>query len=150
MSRKWYIYLRRRKLSKIFPNLKTFRKHHKSHVSCTESSLSTENYIEVVCPSDKNISSQNCQLTEFTFPTSSEDKDNPINSQELLNRFKQSLRENNILFINSLYKDNSFCRKDIDKIMTGVQNLFCNPINKLKEYIVNDVSTTYIFLARIN
>lgn len=128
--------------SRNFPNLKTFRKHLKCHV-IIETPIS-ENSTEIPS-SNKNVYEKNLDLASLPCSLEIYENNNLWNSQKEFDEFKQELTENNILFVSMLYSENTFCRKDINKIMSGVTNLLHNPMNKFKEYMLNQISNVYKF-----
>lgn len=127
-----------------FPNIKTFRKHLKSHNSeCNEIPFTLDKSIAVPNLLNETNSTLNREPSTSSCSTNCESTHPDTLVSQDFNEFKQQIINNNVLFINSLYNENTFCRKDVDKIMSAVKNLLNNPINKFKEYILNDLYVFY-------
>lgn len=136
-----------------FPSLNSFRKHLKCH-ECSDISIPEKSPDNVIpsCSHNKDIP----PVTSFSQLTNEKDSPNVTNffsqnetlpamddTEQLLKKFKECIKCSNVRFISKLYSENSFCRKDVDKIMNYVGEFFYEPLNIFKKYLLEYLKCDY-------
>lgn len=129
--------------NRAFCSLNSYRRHINRHpVSVSElSSDKTENtnYLNGGLPA---ISNNNCSHNNSYLNLTSKASDilsvssdfTTLESHDFL-EFKKKLFEQNIKFICKLYSENTFCRKDVQKIMDAVSGLLSEPMKIFKQSV---------------
>lgn len=115
-----------------FPALKSFRKHVKSHeIKWHHSVLDLQNNSKTTIQT-KILDSEviePCEIEEKSYSNIPK----PIDWEVSLDCFKKKLHDNNINFISNLYSENTFCRKDVQKIMNYFHSLLNEPLNLFRK-----------------